>query len=442
MSFVCLWRPSWESLEKGGEGAFPDTELVTAFLTSVPRIVIERGCLWCDARGLEQSVVVTAMATLLDQRGDMTTRLAAATTAIAAELLARHGANRVTVVPTGDDARQIASLPLAALGPDARLRPLLEGLGLMTCGDLGTLDLESVEVRLGADGVRLWRLARADDARRIFTTIARESPHASLDWTEYVLRDPERLLFVVNALADRVCATLAERGEGARELALVLSLANGATQTERLRSSRPTASRKLWMRQLRALLFDRLTLPEAVTGVLLRAEAVAAKHGAQGDLFDRGFASAGTTEQALAQLVDDQAEILVAPNPSLHPLVEVRSRWVAESATHVVERARVPEAPKQASLTLTLQLLPHPQPVAVQTKPRRDHEAPTRYYEQTGRMAWHELVDAAGPDRVSGAHWEVPYAREYFRCVRDDGLLVWLFRDARNSEWYLHGWWD
>ena len=56
---------------------------------------------------------------------------------------------------------------------------------------------------------------------------------------------------------------------------------------------------------------------------------------------------------------------------------------------------------------------------------------------------WHELVTAAGPDRVSGGRWEeAPYAREYFRCTTGMGVLVWLFRDGTESAWYLHGWWD
>ena len=34
------------------------------------------------------------------------------------------------------------------------------------------------------------------------------------------------------------------------------------------------------------------------------------------------------------------------------------------------------------------------------------------------------------------------YAREYFRCIVDDGGMVWIYRDARADGWYLHGWWD
>jgi len=87
---------------------------------------------------------------------------------------------------------------------------------------------------------------------------------------------------------------------------------------------------------------------------------------------------------------------------------------------------------------LPLQLLPAPREVLVETVRRRDHVLPIRY--RDGQ--WKQLVTAAGPDRISGGRWEESYAREYFRAVTVDGLLVWLYRDARTDQWYLHGWWD
>ena len=81
-----------------------------------------------------------------------------------------------------------------------------------SCGDLARLDLESVEVRLGAEGARLWRLSRADDSRRIFTTVPRSLPSASLDWVDYTLKDPERLVFIINALIGNI--TTASGGGG------------------------------------------------------------------------------------------------------------------------------------------------------------------------------------------------------------------------------------
>jgi hypothetical protein len=75
----------------------------------------------------------------------------------------------------------------------------------------------------------------------------------------------------------------------------------------------------------------------------------------------------------------------------------------------------------------------------VETERRRDHEKPIRYRDDRG---WHGLVESVGPERVSGSAWENPFAREYFRCVREDGVLVWMYRGGAGAEWYLQGWWD
>jgi hypothetical protein len=79
----------------------------------------------------------------------------------------------------------------------------------------------------------------------------------------------------------------------------------------------------------------------------------------------------------------------------------------------------------------------------VETVLRRDHFVPVRFRDASG---WHDVVHAAGPDRVSGGVWDAAqaYAREYFRCVTREGALVWLFREAhgRGNRWFAHGWWD
>ena len=86
-------------------------------------------------------------------------------------------------------------------------------------------------------------------------------------------------------------------------------------------------------------------------------------------------------------------------------------------------------------------MLPTPKVVTVDTTPRRDHDVPTRYLDGN---EWHNILEAAGPDRVTGGKWNAEYSREYFRCVREDGMMVWLYRGMRNhtKDWFLHGWWD
>ena len=459
MTFVCLWSPAWRIA--AGSAA----DLAPALLAHVPRALVgEHGLLWADARGLDVRTIAAPLLALARERGHADARLAAAATPIAAEVAATRGElytrrvpdagaparnpgrsaqdtlsgeSSITIVKVGEDASCLAPYPVAVLDPPPPLRALLEGLGIVTCGDLARLPRESVEVRLGPEGVRCWKLARGDDPRRMFTAPVRELPNASLEWVDYTLADPERMIFIINALAGNVCDALEERGEGARLMGLVLFLANGGQTTRVMRSARPTASRTKWMRQVRELL-DNLTLPDAVTGILLRAEAVVARRSPQGDLFDRGFASAGALEQTLAQIIDDQGEILVAPESSAHPLLEARTRWLPRDPARVAEQ-RVERPGTAVAPRLALQLLPEPVPVDVEAAERRDHEMPVRYQDAEG---WHELVETAGPDRVSGGYLATAYAREYFRGVRDDGLLVWLYRDARAGQWFLHGWWD
>ncbi|MEO5567131.1 MAG: hypothetical protein ABIR92_01480 [Gemmatimonadaceae bacterium] len=450
MSYVCLWSPVWPA------GAAFDADLAPALLACAPRVVVgDDNRIWIDARGLHAAQLAEQLLTVARAHGVPGVRAGVALTPIAAECAAVHSHASLTVVKPGTDRAFIAPYLIAVLEPDEFLASLLEGLGIDTVGRFATLDAESIELRLGIDGVRLWSRARAEDDRWFFNQPIRSLPSASLEWMEYALRDSERLLFVINSLLTSVCTALIAQGERAREITLVFSLADKTQYTHGLRSARPSAEQKRWTRIVRDAL-EHIALPDAVMGIALAVDAVTGNDGSQGDLFDRGFASADAVETMLADLVDDHDdELLVAPASTGHPLAEQRSRWVAESPARFIARPRLTlSASATAPPTtqeLTLQLLPLPQPIIVDTATRRDHEVPVRYRDDTGR--WHDIVDVAGPDRVSGGEWESAFAREYFKCVREDGTLVWMFvakdervahatREGKDHWWFLQGWWD
>ena len=468
MSYVCLWSPSWPT------GAALPADLVTALLEHTPRVSVGAGGrVWADARGLDAGTLAVALLDVAQRHGSANARAGAATTVIAAQLAATQGTAPFAVVRPGHDREFIAPFPIDVLEPSTLLDHLLDGIGVETLGALAALDAEHIEVRLDAEGVRLWKLARADDPRLLFALPARALPSASVEWVDYALRDAERLTFVVNALAGTVCAALAGGGQRARELSLAFSLADRTEFAHRIRSARPTGSQKAWMRLIRAAL-DRITLPDAVTGVTLRVESVIGNDGMQGDLFDKGFASAPQVERTVSQLMDDQGDVVLTPNNSAHPLVDARTEWTREdpavAATSGERGVAKAQSGAKPTPRLTLQLVSPPRPVSVRTAERRDHQVPVQYRDGGTSYA---IVEAAGPERVSGGQWEVPYAREYFRCVREDGTLVWLYRDAvggsqvavgssqfavgssqltvspptplpsyRPTSWYLHGWWD
>jgi protein ImuB len=443
--------------------------LEAALLEAAPRVKLEAGRAWLDVRGLAPASVHERLRQRLASAG-LTVRAGAALRPVVAEVAAAQaGAGELVEVAAGGEAEFLSPLPLSVLGLTDPLLGWLADVGIERCGELAAVPREAVEVRFGGGAVEWWRRSGGDDERRLFVRVPPEQPQASVDFVDYVVTDPERLIFTTNALLGGLCEQMREGGSHARRLRLRLPLANGTVWERTLRTARPTADRAAWLRLARALL-ERLTVPDSVAGVALEVESTEAAGTVQGDLFDAGFATASAVEAAVARVLEDQGPVVRQPVANAHPLAERRGEYrplgvrealasqpagtgatgppgheppgpvppgrtlSASAAGNGTPASADPDEP----LGLTLQLLDEPRPVKVETVRRRDHQVPVRYHDNR----WHVVVNAAGPDRVSGGQWDTTYAREYFRAVTGDGALVWLFRDAGRDRWYLHGWWD
>jgi nucleotidyltransferase/DNA polymerase involved in DNA repair len=434
MTFICLWSPA-----VGRENELLQ-KLVPSLLGAAPRVLLgANGIVWADAHGMSAGPLARDLLGIFQEKGVEKVRAALSISPICAEVAARHGERALTEIPPGTERDYLAPFPIGVLEPSLFLASLLDGIGIESCGDLARLDLESVEVRFGAEGGRLWRLSRADDSRRIFTSIPRALPAASLDWVDYTLKEGERLVFIINALIGNITTELTSRGQCAREMTMIFSLANRESFEHLVRPARSTASHKAWMRLIRSHL-ERITLPDGVVGITIRVESDTREVARQGDIFDRGVAPSRAAEETIPQLLDDQGAVVVTPRNNQHPLLDRRTEWISQEPAQASARIQLRERVVKATAAprLTLQLLPEPRRIAVTTRRRRDHQLPVQFRDKE----WTRISSAAGPDRVSGGQWNEPYAREYFRCVTDDGLMVWLYRDAREDSWYLHGWWD
>ncbi|MHB1170391.1 MAG: DinB/UmuC family translesion DNA polymerase [Longimicrobiales bacterium] len=457
---VCLRRRD-EAPAGWAEGA------AEVLLSVAPRVAVDAdSSVWLDARGLDAAVVARHAC----ERLEIPIGCGVSSVPVVA-WVAAGSSEEVRVIEQGEEATFIGALPLDVLEPDERLRTLLVGVGVETCGELAALAREAVEVRFGAEAVGLWRRARAEDDRMLFGAPVPERARASLDFVDYVVSDPERLAFTVNALLGRLCDELVARGLHARALMLTLTLANGSEWRRTLRAARPTASRSAWLRLVRSLL-EKLTVPDSIAGIALEVGATEPARAVQGDLFDAGFATAAAVEAAVARLLESVGGVVYEPDANAHPLAEKRTilepvplamvaerrvkegdRGRSRSTSHAAHERVAGSSPGGTARSadriatdafdgrpdqLTLQLLPKPKPIEVETERRRDHDAPVRCHDG----AWRRIVDVAGPDRLSGGQWDRSYAREYFRVVTEDGLLLWIFRDAVQGRWYLHGWWD
>ncbi|HEX6694981.1 MAG TPA: hypothetical protein VF035_09820 [Longimicrobiales bacterium] len=412
-----------------------DDAAVAAVTGCVPRLAVEAGArLWVDARGLDLRTLYATVSRAVRETG-VGLRAGAAAVPVAAQLAATlSGPGQLEIVAAGEDRAYVGTFALSSLDLDAHVLSLLAGVGVETCRQLAELPREAIEVRFGPEALQAWRLARADDERRLFRPHPPEEPHASIDFIDYSVTDPERLLFTGNALLGTICDALLERGSHARRMLLTLPLADGTRWQRELKPARATADRAVWLRLLRSLL-ERLTVSDAVAGMHLEVGASQAAAASQGDLFDSGFATAAAVEDVIGRLQEQHEDVVVRPVRSAHPLAETRVTYEPAKLASLVTPAVGHETTVEG---LTLQLLEHPRPILVETARRRDHAAPVRYCDGE----WRGLLHAAGPDRLSGGQWDQSYAREYYRAVTTEGTLIWIFRDACRDRWYLHGWWD
>lgn len=436
MTFVCLSSPAWPT------DAARSTEIGAAALECTPRVRLEcgRGIVWADARGLDGAAIAEQLVRRCEFLDIADVHAGVATTPIAAEVAARTGEARITAVPPGTDRSYLAPLDVGVLHPPPppSLYPLIAAIGIENCGDLARLDPQSVEIRFGAEGVRIWRLARADDPRLIFGPRPRELPSAELEWVDYELANQEQVVFIVNSLLGTVIDSLAARREGAHAVALEFSLANRDAVVVPVRCSTPTADRKTWLRVIRAAL-EVVTFEAAVTRIALRVDAAAPLADRQGDLFDLGFATARTTETALAHLLDKQADAIGIVHRTEHPLPERRLVWHCDPAGQVAERPLPGGSSGGPAPELTMQIFPAPLAIEVRSVVRRGLPIPDRYFDG-GRN--YSLTACLGPDRISGGFDGTRFERDYFQGVRSDGVMVLLYRDHGSDRWYLAGWWD
>src|SRR5580692_7241729 len=78
---------------------------------------------------------------------------------------AARGFSGTSIVPQGDEAKFLASLPVALLSPSEEILETLARWGVRTFRDLAALPDLGVAARLGEEGVRLQQLARGEHER-------------------------------------------------------------------------------------------------------------------------------------------------------------------------------------------------------------------------------------------------------------------------------------
>jgi protein ImuB len=204
-----------------------------------------------------------------------------------AAICAARGFAGVSVVPEGDEAKFLGSLPLEVIAGRASPAPteLLETLerwGIRCLRELAALPPLGIAERLGPEGLRLRELARGEAERQLLPLAEPLRFEEEIE-PDYPLEVLEPLLFLLARLLNGLATRLATRGLATDELRLRLRLENRAAHERVLRLPVPSRDAKAFLKLLE-LDLDGHPPPQPVVHVRLEMNPVKPQ-AAQGGLY-------------------------------------------------------------------------------------------------------------------------------------------------------------
>src|SRR5260370_3235891 len=184
---------------------------------------------------------------------------------------AARGLPGVTIIQRGEEMSNLGDLPVELLEPAPAILETLDCWGIRKFRELAALPEIGIAERLGAEGVRLQKLARGEGSRRL-RTVEPDLVFEQVEEFEYPVTELEPLSFVLNALLHQLCASRESRALAAIEIRLALKLENQTEHVRALRLPVPMRDTRILLKLLQLELSGH---PPAapIVAVTLRAEA-------------------------------------------------------------------------------------------------------------------------------------------------------------------------
>ncbi len=365
------------------------------------------------------------------------------------------------VVTAGETLAAISSLSVAALRlPDAVLDRLAE-LGVECIEQLIHLPREGLAVRFGP--LLAWRLDQALGAAPEPLTAHRPPPEIVVQsiW-EYATGRAEMIDFALADLTPRVAWQLAERQQGAIELACRLVCQPGGAVECTVKLFQPSACAEHLLELLR-MRMERTRLPGPVCEVQLAVLRSARLECRQQLLFDED--ASHDAPRHLAALVDRlssrlRSESVLRPRAIADPQPEYAFRYepLAGAARKAAQGKPGKKSRRQtttlrgAAKRLTVAaaapqespLGPVIRPLWMETTPQKIEVLAVAPAGPPRRFRWQgceqTIVQHWGPERIETGWWRGrSIRRDYYRVEVSSGSRYWLFRNLRDGGWFLHG---
>lgn len=387
-----------------------------------------------DLTGLERLIgTPRSIAAAIARQAGPEARIAVAsnrTTSVhAARGLAAPG---ITVIAPGQEAAQLAALPIALLETSNDVREILTGWGVYTFGQLAALPEAGVAGRLGAEGVRLQKLARGVPGIPLKPDAA---PLAFADQME--LEHPVELLeplaFILSRQLHSLCDRLSSYGLAALELHLTLTLVSGAPHIRAIRLPVPMRNPITFLKLLQ-LDLEAHPPAAAIAAVELRIEP-AKPRSVQEGLFLPPAPEPEKLELTLQRI----AAIIGKENVGSPALVDTHRPGAFTVRPAMEASGRVLSIPPA-----TLAFRAFRPPVPARVAPADGGEPPRQVWARgRSRTIEGRVLTTAGPWRTSGDWWTTsPWARDDWDLSLSDGALYRIYREYFTGAWFVDGEYD
>lgn len=337
----------------------------------------------------------------------------------------------IAMIDEGEEARALASLPIAALGlAEEPLEPFALW-GIRTLGELAALPEVELVTRLGAQARALHQLARGA-AAHAFQPI--EAAFSLREFCEFEtpVEQMESLLFIGARMIDCLAARAAERALALASLAVRMRLDGGRMHEGTIRPALPTTDRKFLLKLLQ-LEIGMHPPPDAVLALTLTAEA------GQSSTVQLGLFAPQTPEPSRLDVTLARLKAIVGEDRVGSPRLEDTHR----AGSFRMESFTVngcASALKTEGARMALRRVRPPSPVRVvlhAMKPAAFREGENRF----------EIMTAYGPWRTSGCWWSTDGwdAEEWDVLAVDregQAAACLLVHDLTVNQWLLEARYD
>lgn len=393
-------------------------------------------------------------AALVDDLGNrlasygLTARIAVASTIGACWALARHGAEKVVIVPVGETGRFLDTLPAAALRLESDLIDTLHHVGLNTIGLLAGKPRSILASRFGMALVHRLDQALGLEDERFDPLTAPPFYRTECRLVEPIMTYPA-VEEVVHYLAGELCDALFQAGKATQRVVLTLFRVDGWHDAFELRTSTRTRDPA----HLGRLLCERVETIEEQAGFGFDMASLGAyeveeyrqpQHKLEGVVGGMDDADLARLMDRLSNRFGPRNVTRFVPRQSYIPERTYSAVSVMENEGSHDWKAHNQALYGDTAFARPVLLFRMPEPVsAIAEMPDRP---PTRF---EWRRIVHRVVRADGPERIAPEWWDSDskslQTRDYYRVEDTEGRRFWLFRDGLHERvgdvprWFIHG---